>query len=104
MKNFIAKTITDMQSVCSIGSTVFSGFAGVLFAFLLPKISNQKLIFKGATYVIGIWFFAYTVTLFFKVPGLIKVPLETVFSNFIAAFIYSISLAITSSKLNKVGD
>jgi len=71
---------------------IFCGVLGIICAFIIPKISSSNYLLKSWVYGIAIWFFVFVVTLLYKVPGLLIIPLKTAVSNFIEATIWGLSL------------
>jgi hypothetical protein len=70
----------------------FCGILGIFFAFIIPKISGTNYLLKSWVFGVTIWFFAFAITLLFKVPELLVIPYKTVVSNFIEATIWGLSL------------
>jgi len=66
----------------------FSGFFGVLFAYLIPMLTSKSLHFKGLVFSSAVWFFIYGITTLFRVPGLVPAPAGTVVSNLISALLF----------------
>ena len=97
--NFAAILIYGRKSI-SLGEEVFSTFAvfffcgllGVIFVFIIPNISSTNYLLKSWVFGVAIWFFAFVVTLLYKVPGLLIIPNKTAVSNFIEATIWGLSL------------
>lgn len=84
-----------------ISQILFSGFLGVLFAYLLVSINTKNYLFKGWLYAIILWFFIYASGIAFKIPSLHKVAIQTAVSNFIGTTIYGLVLAETLHRLDK---
>ena len=72
---------------------IFLSFLGIIFAYLIPKISSYNYLLKGWVFGVSIWFIAYAVTMLYKVPELAFIPLKTVVSSFIGGSIWGISLS-----------
>lgn len=77
----------------------YAGSAGIIFSLLLKYISRKYLWVKGIYFGLAMWFFAYVITLLFKVPGLTKVTFESAVNNAITSCVYGLTLAWIISKL-----
>ncbi|HBF38697.1 MAG TPA: hypothetical protein DDW50_15440 [Firmicutes bacterium] len=75
-----------------VGVFVFCGVLGIICAFIIPKISSSNYLLKSWVFSIAVWFAAFVLTLFYKVPGLLIIPLKTVVSNFAEATIWGFML------------
>jgi hypothetical protein len=85
---------TLLENIVALGLQLgFSGFLGVVFAFLIPMIASQNLYFKGLVFSAAVWFFIYGVTGLFRVPGTVPASVGTVVSNLIAAFLFGLGSA-----------
>jgi hypothetical protein len=73
----------------------FSGFLGVLYAYLLPLMSTQYYRSKGIFYGVAVWGISYGVAHLYKLPELTITPVNTAISNNISAFIFGWVLAET---------
>ncbi len=71
---------------------VICGILGVIIAFMIPKLSSANYLLKCWLFSIVFWFFAFTVPLLFKVPGLLMIPGRTAVANFIEATIWGLVL------------
>lgn len=86
----------------SIGQTIlahlvqlfFSALMGALFAYWIKRVSARFLIFKGISFALFVWFFAFSVAQIYKLQYLHKFDLESVIVNNVAAIIYGISLGV----------
>ena len=85
-------TNVSEEIFASLGVLVFCGILGIICAFIIPKISSSNYLLKSWVFSIAIWFSAFVVTLFYKVPGLLIVPYKTAVSNFIEATIWGLLL------------
>lgn len=81
----------------------FSALVGAVFAYWIKKVSERNLMFKGISFGLFIWFFAFSVSQLFKLQYLQKLDLETVIVNNIAAIIYGIMLGISLRWLKPEG-
>ena len=70
----------------------FVGLLGIVFAFIIPKITSKNYLLKGVVFSLFVWFLAYVVAQLFKVPELLHIPLKTTLSHFIGATIWGLSL------------
>ena len=76
------------------GQLFFAGALGVVFAYLVPRVTSRHLLFRGWFFSVMTWFFIYGVTTLFKVEGTVPTPLNTAIANFIAATIYGLVLPV----------
>lgn len=77
-----------------VSHLIFSGGLGIIFAYLLPKVTSENLLFKGWTFGVFAWFIIYAITFLLKAEGIVTIPLRTAISNFVEASIFGIVLAI----------
>lgn len=70
----------------------FCGLVGVIFAFIISKITSQNYLLKGWVYSVSIWFFAFSVIFLFKIHQLPLVSLKSALSNLIEATIWGLFL------------
>jgi len=78
------------------------GLLGVLFLYIIPAIDSKKnLMFKGWAYGVFVWFFAYAVTILFKVPELAQISLSSSASHSVGASFFGFALAILTDRLEK---
>lgn len=76
----------------SLATLFFTGLLGIIFAYLIPKMTSRNYLLKGWVFSVAIWFLCYAVTLLFQVPELQNIPLKTAFFNFILATIWGLAL------------
>lgn len=74
---------------------VVSGGVGVLYAFLMPRISSRYNLAKGVMIGIATWFAVYAMTVLFKVPRLQHTSLESSLSNVISSAVFGLVMAAT---------
>lgn len=77
----------------------YAGSVGIIFSLLLRYISRKYLWVKGLYFGLAMWFFVYTITLLFKVPGLTENTLESAMNNAITSGVYGLALAWAINKL-----
>jgi hypothetical protein len=75
-----------------LGVFFFCGILGIICAFIIPKISSSNYLLKSWVFSIAVWFAAFVLTLFYKVPGLLIIPFKTAVSNFAEATIWGLML------------
>ncbi len=80
---------------------MFFGLGGIIFAFLVRRISSRNLVLKGMFWAGMIWFFSYAVTRLYKVAGLVTFPLPTAVSHLIGALIWGVAMALIYNYLNQ---
>ena len=87
--------------VSFLGQLIIDGFWGVIFVFLIMKISEENFIFKGILFGLGIWFLVRVIiTKFFKLPVLSDNTPEIAFFFFIGAALFGLTLALVLRLLN----
>lgn len=97
--HFTAKLLygrIEMNLMENIFATVttffFCGGLGVIFAFVIPRISSLNYILKGWFFGSAVWFLAFAITKLFNVPQMTIIPFNSVVINFIEASIWGVSL------------
>ncbi len=70
----------------------FSSVVGAFFAFWIQKVSARFLMFKGITFGLFVWFFAFSLAQIYKLQYLHRFDLGTVITNNVAAIIYGVVL------------
>lgn len=78
----------------------FLGVLGIVFAFIIAKITSRNYLLKGVVFSILVSLLTHTLTQLFKVPELLNIPLKTSFSDFSGAIIWGLSLGYTLKWLN----
>ncbi len=71
---------------------VLCGILGVIIAFVIPKLTSANYLLKCWLLSIAFWFFAFTLTVLFKVPALLVIPGKTAVANFIEASLWGLVL------------
>ena len=90
------KVFTLWQEIfAQLAQFVFSGIMGILFAYLLTKITSRNYLFKGWIFGISVWFFLFAMGTLYRLPHLFKVAPETAFTNLVASSVYGLVLAQT---------
>ncbi len=79
----------------------FTGFAGIMFAYLIMKVSSKNYLLKGWLFAIGFWFSIYAVGMMYKVPLMYKVPWQEAVSNFISTSFFGLVSAGVFHQLTK---
>lgn len=99
---FGRKPIGIIELVISqLSQIFFATVMGILFAYLIAKISSKNYLLKGWIFSLCIWFTVFAIGKLFKFSFLARTSWETVVSNFIGASIYGLILAITLHWLDK---
>lgn len=80
---------------------MFWGFLGIVFSYLIRYFNSQNLLFKGLLWGALVWFLSYVVTLLFKVPGLLIIPVKTAISQLFGGLIWGGLLAEIFGYLDK---
>lgn len=74
---------------------VFAGIMGVLFAYLITKLTSKNYLLKGWIFGISVWFFLFAIGTLYRLPHLFRIAPESAFTNFIASSFYGLVLAQT---------
>lgn len=94
---------TLIETIVALGLQLgFSGFLGVVFAFLIPMITKQNLYFKSLVFGAAIWFFIYGVITLFQVPGTVPISVGTVVSNLLSALLFGLGTAFYLKQFSSV--
>jgi len=73
----------------------FLGLLGAIMAYLLALLSSGNYLFKGWIFGVSIWFAAFALAHLFGVRELQLIPPLTAATNFIAASVWGLLLALT---------
>ncbi len=79
---------------------VFLGLLGAIFALILPFITSEHHLFKGALYGATGWFIFFSLPYLLQLPDLVEVPLSTSVSNVISAALWGIAMAFILNRLD----
>ncbi len=82
-----------MSIFYQMSEIIFTGMLGILFIYIIPKITSKHLYFKGWLYGAATWFAIYALGTLFKIPTIYSPPWETIISHFISSSIYGLILA-----------
>lgn len=82
-------------------ASLFWGFLGIVFAYIIHYVSSKNLFLKGLIWGALVWFVIYAITLLFKVPGLLTIAEKTSISQLVEALIYGGFLAIFFKYLDR---
>jgi len=85
------------------GLIVFNGALGVVFAYLIPLISNKNLPFKGWFFGVSAWFLLDGLTTLFHIEGTTPLPLISSISSYASASLYGLFLAQLLTKFEYAG-
>lgn len=80
-------------SMALVMQLVWSGFRGIVFAFLLPVIGGRGLVGKAVIFSLILSFFEEFIVVLFKVPHLVQTTPTTLISTFIGAVLWGVVLA-----------
>lgn len=85
---------TTFQAVYALTTQlIWVGLLGILFAFLVPKVTSRSYLGKGVFYSLSMGLIIYAIPRLFKIPELIITPTTTVISNHIGAIIWGLTMA-----------
>jgi hypothetical protein len=90
------------SAFAQLGQLMFSGFLGIIFAYILLRLTSGNYLLKGWIYAVLMWFGIYALTILFRVPFLQRHTLGTVVTTFVSASIYGLILAEMLHRLQKV--
>ncbi|SFG69578.1 hypothetical protein SAMN05660649_02393 [Desulfotomaculum arcticum] len=79
--------------VSLITQVLWAGFLGIIFSFILIKITSRGYLIKGALYGFIASFIIFAIPVLFKVPHLDQTGPNTQISHFIGAIIYGVTTA-----------
>lgn len=85
-----------------IGQIGFYGLLGIVFLFIIPRISSSNLLLKSSIFGVTVWFSVYAVVVLYKIPELEVVSLSTALSNFIVASIWGVLLGYMVGRLDRL--
>jgi len=71
---------------------LWTGFLGVILAYLIPRLSSSGYLIKGAFYGFITGFIIYAIPVVFKIPYLYKTPFATALSQSIGGILWGITL------------
>ena len=80
---------------------IWSGFMGIIFAFLVMLIGDRKLALKGAILGFNAGFLFYAIPKLFVASDLYSTPIESVISNHIGAVIWGLTAGYVLSYLDR---
>lgn len=80
---------------------MFSGFVGIIFAFLIQKLTSKNYLIKGWIFGVAAWFGLYALSIAIRLPTLETHEFNAVFSHFITSLIYGIVLALVLNRIDK---
>ena len=90
---YISDNILE-QAIAQIIHTGHAAFTGISFAYLVPKINNNYLKFKGATFGAISWFIIFGVGSLYKVPLFTKSAATTVLTYLFSSTIWGVVAAL----------
>lgn len=74
---------------------IFSASLGVLFIYILNRVTTKYLMLKGIFFAINIWYLIFGLVLLYKVPYVLVLTFEGGIENFITALLFGFFLAET---------
>lgn len=78
-----------------ITQLIWSGFLGVVFAYLIPAVTSRGYILKGAVWGFVTGFVLYSIAILIRMPYFAKIETGTSISQFIGGLIWGTILAYT---------
>jgi len=83
-----------------ITQILWGGFLGIIFAFLITKISSRGYLIKGAFYGFIVCFMIFSLPVLFQVPHLYQTGPNTQLAHVIGAIIYGLVTAAVLKRLD----
>ncbi len=80
---------------------IFTGLLGIIFVYLIDKVKQRNILFKGLIYGITVWFLIFNITILFKLEPLDQISFVCALENFIASLIFGAVIAIAYAVLSK---
>jgi len=101
LSDWIAILVFGRQPPFSLGDhlhavvvlAILSGVIGIVFAFLLPVVTEENIYFKGWVIFLIPWWIIYLLTALAQTAGTMNLPLMTVLSNAVGASITGLGTA-----------
>lgn len=81
------------QIFAQFGVCIFTSLIGILFAFLITKITSKYLLYKGTIYGALLWFKGYALIELYNVPHFHRTSLSSSVENASVAMIYGFLMA-----------
>lgn len=78
---------------------IFLGVLGAIFAMILPYISGDRPLFKGAVYGVTVWYILFSIPYLLQLHDLEKVPLKTAIVHSVISLLWGIALADVLKRL-----
>lgn len=78
---------------------VYSGFRGILFAFLVPHIGSRGVVGKAVIFSVILSFAEEFIVVLFKVPNLAETSADSVISTLLGAVLWGVVLAVILRRL-----
>lgn len=76
-----------------IGQLFFCGMLGILFAYIMLKLTGGNYLLKGLLYGVITWFTIYAISISIRLPYMNQHDLPVIVSHFIAASVYGMVTA-----------
>lgn len=86
-----------------VAQILWTGFLGVILAYLIPQVSSRGSLVKGAFYGFITGFFIYAIPVAFKIPYLYKTPFGITLSQSIGGILWGMTLAWVLKLLDERG-
>lgn len=86
--------------VSLITQVLWAGFLGIIFSFLILKITSRGYLIKGAFYGFMVCFIIFSIPVLLRVPHLYQTGPNTQFAHVIGAVIYGITTAAVLHQLD----
>lgn len=80
----------------------FGGFLGIIFAYILLKLTSGNYLVKGLLFGIMAWFSIYAISIALRLPYMHMHHINATISHFLSAAVYGIVLAKALAYFNKV--
>ncbi len=70
-----------------------SATLGVLFIYIIDRVSTKDLLLKGIFFALNFWYFIFTLVLLFKVPYVLVVTFKGAAENLLSSSLFGVFLA-----------
>ena len=85
--------------IAQISQLFFAGFLGIVYIYLINKLSSKNHLFTGLIYGIMVWFVIYAISLAFRLPHLTTHSLAAILSNSLGSILYGVTLVLILQRL-----
>ncbi|MGI6630587.1 MAG: hypothetical protein ACOX4H_08740 [Bacillota bacterium] len=84
-----------------VGQLFFAGFLGIIFAYIMLKLTSRNYLFKGWLYGLIAWFGVYGISTIFRIPFISAHSTVIVTSHLLSASLYGVLLGAGLHQISK---